>query len=87
MPGRGRLVERPFAARCAAPRAGSGQHFGFVVRVTSVSAWLRTLVFGRSTPASAGWLRTLSGVSPFGIVHSVSPVFMSMAVMRPYRAA
>ena len=38
------------------------------------------------TPFSAGWFLMCSGVSPFGISHRKSPVFMSMAMMRLYGA-
>src|SRR5690242_987521 len=36
------------------------------------------------TPFRAGWVLIHSGLSPFGPVHRRSPVFRSIAVIRPY---
>ena len=41
-------------------------------------------VRGMVNPLSAGWFRTLSGVSPWANLPHDSPLFKSIAVMRPY---
>ena len=57
-----------------------------ITRVFVISVPTRPMrpVRGTSTPCSAGWSRTLSGVSPCGICQRKSPVDRSMAVMRPH---
>src|SRR5262252_8385817 len=52
--------------------------------VTSVPIRPSRPVRGIVRPLSAGWLRTLSGVSPCAICQTSSPLFKSIAVMRPY---
>ena len=41
-------------------------------------------VRGMVRPFSAGWFLMLSGVSPCAICQTISPLFRSIAVMRPY---
>jgi hypothetical protein len=36
------------------------------------------------SPLSRSWFAIAGGVSPFGIIQAISPLFMSYAVMRPY---
>ena len=54
------------------------------VLVTSVPIRPTRPVRGICTPCSFGWFRTLSGVSPWAICQMMSPLFRSIAVIRPH---
>lgn len=41
-------------------------------------------VRGNSTPRSAGWFVTESGVAPWATYQTISPTFRSIAVIRPH---
>ena len=54
------------------------------VLVTSFVACARWPVFGMSSPFSAEWFLTKSGVSPWAICHTISPWLRSIAVILPH---
>src|SRR6185503_16444926 len=54
------------------------------VLVTSTPIRPGRPVRGIFNPLSAGWLRTMSGVSPCAICQTCSPLLRSVAVMRPH---
>ena len=85
-PGSGISASTSPVALSRAYRIGLPPHPSAVnssVFVTSVTARVVRPVGGIVTPFSAGFSAISFGVGPFGIWNLSSPLFMSMAVMRP----